>query len=480
MNRLLIILIAVLLGGMVAWLLMNSSLPPGNDASPTTAEKEHERAPGQPLASQDSISQLIEVGTWNLAWFSDGNHATCGNREDEFPRSNADLQALAQHLESLDLEIIALQEIENTAAMERMLSFLPQGKYAYIFLPQPSCLGLAVLYQRDEVSLTFDSEIASVAVTSGLRKALVVRGQFLPNGLDFRMVVVHLKAFEGAQEEETRRRQLRALNEWLRRNLADDEVEHDIVLLGDFNEQFLSRPDMFAELQQGIDLRLLTEGLTQTMCSPQERVYLDPIDHIVITGSLADEFTGVIQMEDVYEDSSIPKAVRDKFSDHCPLWGQFTRLGDQDRTALMPPEPPDNGKSPVETQTVIFINEIELNPPCDDRRSECLESVELYNPSDADADVSGWKLETTQGNTVTLLIPTSTVIQAKGYYVVQRARWLDNEQESVILKDADGKFADQTPVQSDTKNDSNSWQRCPGRSKIWLFRPATISNTNSC
>jgi hypothetical protein len=38
-------------------------------------------------------------------------------------------------------------------------------------------------------------------------------------------------------------------------------------------------------------------------------------------------------------------------------------------------------------------------------------------------------------------------------------QWLDNEDESIILKDSEGKEIDKTPVLSDTKDDNRCWVR---------------------
>ena len=110
----------------------------------------------------------------------------------------------------------------------------------------------------------------------------------------------------------------------------------------------------------------------------------------------------------------------------------------------------------------VVINEFKLNPLGNDNYLSVKEWVELYNPTSEDVDISGWTLSTTHGETLTVSIPQGTVIDANSYYVHGRgSQWLDNDDESVILRDAEGNEIDRTPVRSDTKNDGRSWARYP-------------------
>jgi len=133
----------------------------------------------------------------------------------------------------------------------------------------------------------------------------------------------------------------------------------------------------------------------------------------------------------------------------------------------------------------IVINEVELNPPGNDNYLSVEEWVELYNPTSKDIDVGGWSLSTTHGKrTVTITIPGGTVIKAGGYLVISRgSQWLDNEDESIILRDSGGNIVDQTPLLSDTYNDGRTWQRYPnGRDtnslSDWVFKLSTKERSN--
>lgn len=40
------------------------------------------------------------------------------------------IEEMAQFLDSLDLEVLALEEVEDAEALDLLLSFMPAGKYA--------------------------------------------------------------------------------------------------------------------------------------------------------------------------------------------------------------------------------------------------------------------------------------------------------------------------------------------------------------
>jgi len=129
----------------------------------------------------------------------------------------------------------------------------------------------------------------------------------------------------------------------------------------------------------------------------------------------------------------------------------------------------------------VVINEFEQNPQGEDAGNEW---VELYNPTANSIDVGGWTLSTTSGVTVTVTIPPATKIPAYGYYIVTYgAQWLDNELESVILRDKGGNEVDRTPALTDTFNDGRSWQRYPNGQDTdsisdWSFRASTKGGSN--
>jgi len=126
----------------------------------------------------------------------------------------------------------------------------------------------------------------------------------------------------------------------------------------------------------------------------------------------------------------------------------------------------------------IVINEFDLNPAGKDAANEW---VVLYNPTEVEVDISSWALETTHGETVTVKIPRGTIMPPKGYWTYIHSRqWLDNEDELIILKDAEGIEVDRTLMASDTDDDNRYWTRYPdgldtNSDSDWRFRERALS-----
>jgi len=128
-----------------------------------------------------------------------------------------------------------------------------------------------------------------------------------------------------------------------------------------------------------------------------------------------------------------------------------------------------------------IINEVELNPPEDDRLSTTMEWVELYNPTSSSVEIGGCTLSTTHGETLT--IHSGTILQPKGYLVVESSRWLVNDDELLILRNSLGEEIDITPIISDADNDNRAWARSPNGKDSdslsdWRFQSSTKGYSN--
>ena len=260
----------------------------------------------------------VQIGTFNLEFFTDFDRSTGTWCEEHNPRTPQVVEELARFIDSLDLEVLALQEVENAQALELLLSFMPPGKYGYILSPQTTpetCQRVAVLYQKDEVSLQFVGEIPLSLGQYGLRNGLVVYGKVLPDGFDFTLVVVHLKAYTDLRSTSIREAQLSLLGEWVQRYIEDPTNDQDLILAGDFNERLLTNTRAWSLLDPKGFLYLVTKDAPDKRC----RSWTDPIDHIVI--SQVQEYAGVAVFYDFFRDPALPN--RYLYSDHCVLWADF-------------------------------------------------------------------------------------------------------------------------------------------------------------
>ena len=121
----------------------------------------------------------------------------------------------------------------------------------------------------------------------------------------------------------------------------------------------------------------------------------------------------------------------------------------------------------------VVINEFEQNPPSGGHHF-----VELFNPTSQSWDIGNCIIYTTHGDIESYTIPAGTVLPARGFWQVTfPGHFMDNE-DSLVLLNAQGQRVDETPSLSDTAGDSRSWQRHPDGSTNWAFAPSTTGIIN--
>lgn len=131
----------------------------------------------------------------------------------------------------------------------------------------------------------------------------------------------------------------------------------------------------------------------------------------------------------------------------------------------------------------VVINEVEINPPGDDSKSVS-EWVEIYNPTDSDVDLSGWKIASTTILKKTMTLQPGTVIKSGQFLTYSyQSLWFTDSNESVELRDDNGIVIDKTPLFADIKNDFTSWQRLydgydSDSSNDWKFVTSTAGSSN--
>ena len=278
-----------------------------------------------PLTGIADKQAQIQIGTYNLEFFTDLNSSTGPWCEEHNHRTLPQIKALALFIDSLDIEVLALQEVENAAALDLLLKYMPAGKYGYIISKQQGlCQRVAVLYQPKKVSLTYKGEIPLNLGHAGLRNGLVVYGKVLPDGFDFTLVVIHLKAHFDSKSTATREQQLKLLGNWVSDYLKNKGNGPDLILVGDFNEHLLTNKRNFSLLDQDLGLKDLLQDTPDKTCTPDGRYYSDPIDHIIISPNAENEYTGTTTLDNYFSDSTL--SYRESYSDHCILWSDFSTL----------------------------------------------------------------------------------------------------------------------------------------------------------
>ncbi len=272
-----------------------------------------------PAAAQDAI----RLATWNMEWLTDRT-SPAGE-----PRSAADYARFAHYAQTLDADVVALQEVDGPEAAAHVFD---PAEYAFFFEPGDNLqrTGFAV---RRTLTVTDDPDYVELRTGNDrLRAGTVIT--VTVGGQPIRLMSVHLKSgcFDRplATDQDAcngLRPQIPVLEAWIDRQAAGTVP---FAVLGDWNRRLNTPGDeVWAAIDDGdpadADLTKVTEGRTSAC---ENGRYPDYIDHLVLdrraTGWLVPESF----RQQVYDAGETAK-----LSDHCPISVEL-RPGAGDRASL--------------------------------------------------------------------------------------------------------------------------------------------------
>ncbi len=276
------------------------------------------------LPSEAAKDRYIEIGTFNI------EHLTTNGKN---------IKQIARVIKDLGLDVVGIEEIEEVAALEKLVGCLDGFKYKITSGNAPIRVG--IIYNSSTIDVSQARQITSLTLNkpNTFRPGLSIRAKVKPDGFDFTMAVVHLKSKGGGMEEETdlyRRQQVQCLSDWMDKELLANPKERDIIIVGDFNES-LER-DPFAPLISRKDMKVLTGDLPPGNISyigkKGNRRYQSLIDHIILykgKGGAFEEYkAGSISLLKDYSrkypdyDTPVPPDGITLVSDHLPVYAVFS------------------------------------------------------------------------------------------------------------------------------------------------------------
>lgn len=265
--------------------------------------------PATPGAQADLV-----VASWNLEHLAETDGSGCR------PRTEAEYAQLRRHLEAVDPDVVAIQEVESVAAAYRVFD---PAEYLVVLENRPGggtrleCRGLQGLYLNRQAvgfairrSLRFERHADYDALSLGdpnLRSGVDVT--IFANSGPIRLLAVHLKSgcSSGQTGEacDTFFQQVPVVERWVDQRADEGEP---FAILGDFNRRLASPADpVWAEWDDGEPVEAditLAAGAAPPTCDPR---YPSFIDHIVLSRTAAERLTGFREVR--YEG--------DRLSDHC-------------------------------------------------------------------------------------------------------------------------------------------------------------------
>ncbi|MGA9519862.1 MAG: endonuclease/exonuclease/phosphatase family protein [Myxococcaceae bacterium] len=219
----------------------------------------------------------VRIATWNLR---------------QFPASPEAPGRFAAAVQALDVDLLAVQEVEDADAFAQLLQALPAFE-GVLGPPQAgsSPLRVGVLWRRDRLSLVDQRELFTTSTALFPRPPVRVDFEVVDTDSRFTAINVHLKAGTGGEDEQQRIDSAHVLASEIDAIVAAGEDE--VILLGDFNEAFTDprAAEFFGVFEARAGTRVLTRALDdagQITFLPAKLV----LDHMVTTSGLDEELHG--------------------------------------------------------------------------------------------------------------------------------------------------------------------------------------------
>lgn len=257
----------------------------------------------------NKTNSIITIGTFNIQWLGDGF-------DDENPRSEEEIKELANIISSSKIDLLALQEIENSKALERIIYLL--NDYKFEILNTSSKQNLAVIYKKN-IEIKSLGAYDPLALNKKTRAGLLLNIKI--NEYNFDAMIVHLKStsrYDSTAQLREESREMRYKQAEIISNWADSMMfkagKKELVILGDFNDYPTRKNNTTLDfITNNPNLYFLTEN--NVSCSNSNWF---AIDHIVVSSETKKRFVpNSVFTYDFY--SSLPDEEARKISDHCPV-----------------------------------------------------------------------------------------------------------------------------------------------------------------
>ena len=272
-------------------------------------------------------AQEVRVASWNIEHLAEHNKVGC------VPRSTLDYEKLRKFSELLNADVIALQEVENTAAVERVF---PKSEWNIVLSDRPNsttyrCRGNDQESTQQRVAVVLRKGIKYQNKGSfeelglkmeGLRYGVVV--EIFGDRDTINLLALHLKSGCFVDDYSTSKlracevleTQIETLDDWIENSIRENKK---FIVLGDFNSRLTVENSMFWNKLVNMDnmpIGIQNGMQNLTGCHPR---YPDLIDHIILGPETSKLQIQNSQMVHFYSSTGRHMAEEDMLSDHCPV-----------------------------------------------------------------------------------------------------------------------------------------------------------------
>jgi predicted extracellular nuclease len=265
-----------------------------------------------PAFGSDSSLELL---TWNVQNFPLLENKTVVN--------------VSEIILDLDVDLIGFQEIADTNSFRELLRLIPNydGIYSLDIYGGGDYQKTAIVYKKNVIQI---SQIKMLFPDDGYSfprpplQVNVLAGKD-QNIFDFTMIVLHLKAFGGAENEARRRSACQKLKSYLDIEILNSQ-DKDFIVVGDWNDELddpVNENVFQIFLNDSLNYRFLTYELAKNPTSNATYIgnFQSVIDHMLISKDMQIEYdTGVTE---VLKIDSFFSPYRNEVSDHRPVGAKF-------------------------------------------------------------------------------------------------------------------------------------------------------------
>tara|TARA_B100000676_G_C18035709_1_gene821647 strand:+ start:784 stop:1848 length:1065 start_codon:yes stop_codon:yes gene_type:complete len=258
----------------------------------------------------------LDVATWNIEWFPKNGLIT--------------VEYVTEIIEKLDLDVIAIQEVDDIAMFDQMLNLLPEytGYYESSWFA-----GLAFIYKTNQIEI---NDIYEIYTTSPYwsafpRSPMIMNINFM--GGNYFIINNHFKCcgngiidFDNSSDEEYRRyNAINLIKQYIDNNLENDKV----IVVGDLNDN-IAEPmenNVFQEVLND-SLNYLFADLEIAQSNSSNWSYPSwpsHLDHILVTNELF-QYLNSSQIQTIKVDEYLSGGWEEydqNVSDHRPVAIKF-------------------------------------------------------------------------------------------------------------------------------------------------------------
>ena len=265
-------------------------------------------APRSDLVPSVGTAGAVDIATWNV---------------ENFPMALATPRLMADLIESLDLDIVIMEEVEDIASFDQLVARLPDraGLLSTHTYGNGTYQKIGFIYRTDSITL---SNVLLLFISDGFdfprppMQVTVSVDDGVHPAVDFLLIGLHFKAGTAIEDRDRREAANLALEGYVR-NQVETGDEDEIIIAGDFNEVLTTSAGQTV-MAPWLNAPGSYTVRTSDLASAGEASFIPSqviLDHVITTAALANEIgAGATVIPLIHQEMA---GYQVDISDHLPV-----------------------------------------------------------------------------------------------------------------------------------------------------------------